>query len=150
MTVADLTPLAQLQAVGKRVADGIHSTVRTLAIGGPPPRYAGQMAWRSITPTRPRGLDDMRVVMGDGCFFGLVPIGGGRTYGFGGLDAAETAHRLGPGTEPGRARGLAPAAGRPRCDPTGAGEPDAARPIRITAPGAVALREASAQPSRLW
>jgi len=70
-------------------ADGIHSTVRTLAIGGPLPRYAGQVAWRSIIPTRPRGLDDMMVVMGDGCFFGLVPVGGGRTYGFGGLDAPE-------------------------------------------------------------
>jgi 2-polyprenyl-6-methoxyphenol hydroxylase-like FAD-dependent oxidoreductase len=31
----------------------------------------------------------MMVVMGDGCFFGLVPVGGGRTYGFGGLDAPE-------------------------------------------------------------
>ena len=31
----------------------------------------------------------MTIVMGDGCFFGLVPVGGGRTYGFGGLDAAE-------------------------------------------------------------
>jgi 2-polyprenyl-6-methoxyphenol hydroxylase-like FAD-dependent oxidoreductase len=70
-------------------ADGIHSTVRTLAIGGPPPRYAGQVAWRSIIPTRPHGLDDMLVVMGDGCFFGLVPVGGGRTYGFGGLDVPD-------------------------------------------------------------
>ncbi len=70
-------------------ADGIHSTVRTLAIGGPPPRYAGQVVWRSVIPTRPRGLDDMLVVMGDGCFFGLVPVGSGRTYGFAGLDAAE-------------------------------------------------------------
>jgi 2-polyprenyl-6-methoxyphenol hydroxylase-like FAD-dependent oxidoreductase len=68
-------------------ADGIHSTVRTLAIGGPSPRYAGQVAWRSIIPTRPRGLNDLMVVMGDGCFFGLAPVGGGRTYGFGGLSA---------------------------------------------------------------
>jgi 2-polyprenyl-6-methoxyphenol hydroxylase-like FAD-dependent oxidoreductase len=70
-------------------ADGIHSTVRTLAIGGPPPRYAGQVVWRSVTPTRPRGVDRMVVVMGDGCFFGLVPVGSGRTYGFGGLDASD-------------------------------------------------------------
>jgi 2-polyprenyl-6-methoxyphenol hydroxylase-like FAD-dependent oxidoreductase len=70
-------------------ADGIHSTVRTLAIGGPPPRFAGQVVWRSVIPTRPRGLDDILVVMGDGCFFGLVSVGSGRTYGFAGLDAAE-------------------------------------------------------------
>ena len=70
-------------------ADGLHSTVRTLAIGGPPPRYAGQVVWRSIIPTRPSGVDGMLVVMGDGRFFGLVPMGSGRTYGFGGLDAPE-------------------------------------------------------------
>jgi FAD-dependent urate hydroxylase len=68
-------------------ADGIQSTVRRLAMGGPSPRYAGQVVWRGIIPTRPRGVDGMTVVMGDGCFFGLVPLGGGRTYGFGGLDA---------------------------------------------------------------
>jgi 2-polyprenyl-6-methoxyphenol hydroxylase-like FAD-dependent oxidoreductase len=39
-------------------------------------------------------LEDVTVVMGEGCFFGLVPMGGGRTYGFGGLDAAE------PGPDP--------------------------------------------------
>jgi 2-polyprenyl-6-methoxyphenol hydroxylase-like FAD-dependent oxidoreductase len=27
--------------------------------------------------------------MGDGCFFGVVPMGGGRTYGFAGLDAPD-------------------------------------------------------------
>jgi 2-polyprenyl-6-methoxyphenol hydroxylase-like FAD-dependent oxidoreductase len=32
----------------------------------------------------------MLVVMGDGRLFGLVPVGGGRTYGFGGLDAPES------------------------------------------------------------
>jgi 2-polyprenyl-6-methoxyphenol hydroxylase-like FAD-dependent oxidoreductase len=69
--------------------DGIHSTVRTLAIDGRPPRDAGQVVWRSVIPTRPRGADDMMVVMGDGCFFGLVPVADGRTYGFGGLDAPE-------------------------------------------------------------
>jgi FAD-dependent urate hydroxylase len=70
-------------------ADGIHSTVRTLAWAGLPPRYAGQVVWRSVVPTRPSGLDDMTVVMGDGCFFGVVPMGGGRTYGFAGLNAPD-------------------------------------------------------------
>jgi 2-polyprenyl-6-methoxyphenol hydroxylase-like FAD-dependent oxidoreductase len=34
-------------------------------------------------------LDYLLVVMGDGCFFGLVPVGSGRTYGFGGLNAPD-------------------------------------------------------------
>jgi FAD-dependent urate hydroxylase len=70
-------------------ADGIHSTVRSLLFGGPTPRYAGQVVWRSMIPVRPEGVDDMVVVLGEGCFFGLVPIGNGHTYGFGGLDAPE-------------------------------------------------------------
>jgi len=69
--------------------DGIHSTVRSLMSDAPAPRYAGQVVWRSIVPIRPRDIDDMTVVMGDGCFFGLVPMGSGRTYGFGGLDAPD-------------------------------------------------------------
>jgi 2-polyprenyl-6-methoxyphenol hydroxylase-like FAD-dependent oxidoreductase len=69
--------------------DGIHSTVRTLALGASPPRYAGQVVWRSVIPIRPGGVDHVIVVMGDGRFFGLVPLGCGRTCGFGGLDAPE-------------------------------------------------------------
>ena len=69
-------------------ADGIHSTVRALAIGSSPPRYAGQMVWRSVITSRPHGIvDNMMVLMGDGCFFGLVPMGEGYTYGFGAVDA---------------------------------------------------------------
>jgi 2-polyprenyl-6-methoxyphenol hydroxylase-like FAD-dependent oxidoreductase len=70
-------------------ADGIRSAMRTLAFGGPPPRFAGQVVWRSVVVARPRGLDGLTVVLGDGCFFGLLPVGGGRTYGFAGLNAAE-------------------------------------------------------------
>lgn len=68
-------------------ADGIYSTVRTLVFASQPPRFAGQVVWRSIIASRPRGLDGMLVVMGEGCFFGLVPMGRGQTYGFAGLDA---------------------------------------------------------------
>jgi FAD-dependent urate hydroxylase len=64
-------------------ADGIHSTVRELAVSASSPSYAGQMVWRSVIPTRPRGILDMMVFMGEGCFFGLVPMGEGHTYGFG-------------------------------------------------------------------
>ena len=56
-------------------ADGIHSTVRALAVGSSPPSYAGQMVWRSVITSRPQGIvDNMMVLMGNGCFFGLVPM----------------------------------------------------------------------------
>jgi FAD-dependent urate hydroxylase len=64
-------------------ADGIASTVRRLTLGAAPPVYAGQMTWRSIAPIRPRGLTRLQFLLGDGCFFGLCPIGNGQTYGFG-------------------------------------------------------------------
>jgi 2-polyprenyl-6-methoxyphenol hydroxylase-like FAD-dependent oxidoreductase len=68
-------------------ADGIYSTVRSLAVSPAEPDYAGTMAWRSVVPTRPPGVDGLMVLMGDGCFFGLVPVGDGQTYGFAGLDS---------------------------------------------------------------
>jgi 2-polyprenyl-6-methoxyphenol hydroxylase-like FAD-dependent oxidoreductase len=67
-------------------ADGIHSTVRQLAIGASLPTYAEQMVWRSVIPTRPPGMVEMMVLMGEGCFFGLVPMGEGCTYGFGAVN----------------------------------------------------------------
>lgn len=63
-------------------ADGIASTVRKLTLSAAPPIYAGQMTWRSLAPIRPRGLNTLQFVLGDGCFFGLCPVGDGRTYGF--------------------------------------------------------------------
>jgi 2-polyprenyl-6-methoxyphenol hydroxylase-like FAD-dependent oxidoreductase len=57
-------------------ADGIHSTVRQLAVATSVPAYAGQMAWRSVIPARPPGIVEMMVLLGKGCFFGLVPIQG--------------------------------------------------------------------------
>jgi 2-polyprenyl-6-methoxyphenol hydroxylase-like FAD-dependent oxidoreductase len=67
-------------------ADGIRSTVRTLAVASSSPLYAGQMAWRSIIPTRPQGMVDMMLLMSEKSFFGLVPMGEGHTYGFGVVD----------------------------------------------------------------
>jgi 2-polyprenyl-6-methoxyphenol hydroxylase-like FAD-dependent oxidoreductase len=64
-------------------ADGIASTVRKLTLNAAPPVDAGQMAWRSIAPIRPRGLTKLQFLLGDGCFFGLCPVGNGHTYGFG-------------------------------------------------------------------
>jgi 2-polyprenyl-6-methoxyphenol hydroxylase-like FAD-dependent oxidoreductase len=80
-------------------ADGISSTVRKLTLSDAPPVYAGQMAWRSVAPIRPRGLTELQFLLGDGCFFGLCPVGDGQTYGFGNVTEPrfrdETRGRLG-------------------------------------------------------
>ena len=47
------------------------------------------MIWRSIIPTRPSGMVGMMVLMGEGCFFGVVPMGEGYTYGFGAVDGRQ-------------------------------------------------------------
>ena len=64
-------------------ADGISSGIRELAFGTNPPAGAGHIAWRSVVPMRPAKLSDLHFFFGDQCFFGLCPVGNGRTYGFG-------------------------------------------------------------------
>jgi 2-polyprenyl-6-methoxyphenol hydroxylase-like FAD-dependent oxidoreductase len=66
-------------------ADGIHSTVRQLAFGAAMPSYGEQMAWRSVAPLCPPESDAVQFWLGEGTFFGLCPIGEGRTYGFGNM-----------------------------------------------------------------
>jgi len=68
-------------------ADGVASTVRQLTLSIAPPVYAGQMVWRSLAPIRPRGLTKVQFLLGEGCFFGLCPVGNGQTYGFGNVTA---------------------------------------------------------------
>ena len=63
-------------------ADGIKSTVRALTLSTVAPADLGAMNWRSIAPVRPAGLTALQLHLGDGCVFGLVPMGAGRTYGF--------------------------------------------------------------------
>jgi len=69
-------------------ADGVGSSVRALAFDAPPPVYGGQMVWRSTAPVRPRGLTNLQFLLGDGCFFGLCPVGSDQTYGFGNVAGA--------------------------------------------------------------
>jgi 2-polyprenyl-6-methoxyphenol hydroxylase-like FAD-dependent oxidoreductase len=66
-------------------ADGISSTVRRLTMGLVSPGYTGTMVWRSLAPTRPPGVNNFTFLLGEGCFFGLVPMGDGHTYSFGGV-----------------------------------------------------------------
>ena len=71
-------------------ADGITSAVRSLVFDAIVPSYTGAMAWRSVTPIRPRGLAGLQFLLGEGCFFGLCPVGEGHTYGFGNITAPRT------------------------------------------------------------
>src|SRR5690349_3885478 len=70
-------------------ADGIRSTVRRLVIDDRPPVTGALRTWRSVAPVRPDGVDHLLTFLGDGCFFGLVPVGDGATYGFAGLTEGE-------------------------------------------------------------
>jgi 2-polyprenyl-6-methoxyphenol hydroxylase-like FAD-dependent oxidoreductase len=73
-------------------ADGISSSVRQLTLSAASPVYSGQMAWRSLAPIRAHELDSVQFWLGDGCFFGLCPVGGGRTYGFGNVTEPRFRH----------------------------------------------------------
>ena len=64
-------------------ADGIRSVVRDLAFARVDPTFAGQIAWRSISPVALPGSPSVQFWLGDGCFFGLCSIDEGHTYGFG-------------------------------------------------------------------
>jgi 2-polyprenyl-6-methoxyphenol hydroxylase-like FAD-dependent oxidoreductase len=62
-------------------ADGINSALREFAIGTKPPIYGQQMEWRSIAPLHSES-GTIQFWLGEGCFFGFCPLGGGGTYGF--------------------------------------------------------------------
>src|SRR5262249_30267394 len=69
-------------------ADGVASTVRRLAVGGATPVFGDPNAFPSLTPIRPQRVNKLQFLLGDGCFFGLCPGGGGHTYGFGNVTCA--------------------------------------------------------------
>jgi FAD-dependent urate hydroxylase len=71
-------------------ADGISSTVRTLMMGPIPPDYTGLMIWRSLVPIPPPDPTNFRIMFGDGCFFGITPLGEGPTNIFGAVGMPRT------------------------------------------------------------
>ena len=71
-------------------ADGISSTVRTLLMGTVPLSYIGLMIWRSLSPIRPPDPTNFRIILGDGCFFGITPLGEGPTNIFGAIGMPRT------------------------------------------------------------
>jgi 2-polyprenyl-6-methoxyphenol hydroxylase-like FAD-dependent oxidoreductase len=60
-------------------ADGIHSTVRRLALGGSSVRYMGQLSWRFVARGHP-DIADWTVWLGPGRSFLTVALGGGAVY----------------------------------------------------------------------
>jgi len=60
-------------------ADGINSTIRRIAMGGPPARYVGQASWRFIADGFPDSTD-WTVMLGRGRTFLTVALGGGVVY----------------------------------------------------------------------
>jgi 2-polyprenyl-6-methoxyphenol hydroxylase-like FAD-dependent oxidoreductase len=60
-------------------ADGVHSTVRTLAFGGPPARYVGQASWRYVAEGFPE-IAEWTVMLGRHRAFLTVTLGTGRVY----------------------------------------------------------------------
>ena len=60
-------------------ADGIHSTVRQLAVGVCSVRPVGQLAWRFVTECPP-DVTTWTVLLGRNVAFLAVPIGRGQVY----------------------------------------------------------------------
>jgi 2-polyprenyl-6-methoxyphenol hydroxylase-like FAD-dependent oxidoreductase len=69
-------------------ADGVYSTVRKLVFSSAPPCYAGLSMWRSLIRKRLTGIEGLTLFMGEGRIFGILPMGGDETYGFGALMGA--------------------------------------------------------------
>jgi 2-polyprenyl-6-methoxyphenol hydroxylase-like FAD-dependent oxidoreductase len=59
-------------------ADGVHSTIRRLAVGGPP-RYVGQASWRFVAEGFP-DIGEWTVMLGRGRAFLTVALGNGSVY----------------------------------------------------------------------
>jgi 2-polyprenyl-6-methoxyphenol hydroxylase-like FAD-dependent oxidoreductase len=60
-------------------ADGVHSTIRSLAFGGPPVRYVGQASWRFVVDDA-SDIDDWTVMLARGRAFLTVALGQAAVY----------------------------------------------------------------------
>jgi 2-polyprenyl-6-methoxyphenol hydroxylase-like FAD-dependent oxidoreductase len=70
-------------------ADGINSAVRSrLWPDAPAPVYSGSTAWRGVTRDRWTGELTVAITWGPGAEFGIIPLGDGRVYWYGAVNAA--------------------------------------------------------------
>ena len=74
-------------------ADGVHSTIRSLAFGGPA-RYVGRASWRFIAEGFPE-IGDWTVMLGRGRAFLTVALGGGGVYCYADVNSSEAADARG-------------------------------------------------------
>lgn len=72
-------------------ADGVRSTTRK-SVTQDTSTYAGQMYYRAVSTYTPDDPHGVWVMLGDGCFFGIVALAGGRSYGFGAVFREERDH----------------------------------------------------------
>jgi len=68
-------------------ADGIRSSIRT-SLGGPEPTFVGQASWRFLIDGA-NEIECWTVWMGRGRAFLALPLGGGRTYCYADINAAD-------------------------------------------------------------
>jgi 2-polyprenyl-6-methoxyphenol hydroxylase-like FAD-dependent oxidoreductase len=69
-------------------ADGVHSTIRSLVLGGPPARFVGQASWRFLAAGFP-DIADWTVMLGRGRAFLTVALGQGLVYCYADLNTSE-------------------------------------------------------------
>jgi 2-polyprenyl-6-methoxyphenol hydroxylase-like FAD-dependent oxidoreductase len=75
-------------------ADGVHSTTRGLAFGGPPARYVGQASWRFLADGFP-DIADWTVMLARGRAFLTVALGRGVVYCYADLNTDDPAGAAG-------------------------------------------------------
>ena len=71
-------------------ADGVHSTIRSLALGGPQANEVGQASWRFIAEDV-AGITDWTVMLGRGRTFLTVSLGGGVVYCYADISTSDPA-----------------------------------------------------------
>lgn len=69
-------------------ADGVHSTIRGLAVGGSPARNVGQASWRFVADEFPE-IRDWTVMLGRGRAFLTVALGEGSVYCYADVNSSE-------------------------------------------------------------
>jgi 2-polyprenyl-6-methoxyphenol hydroxylase-like FAD-dependent oxidoreductase len=76
-------------------ADGVRSTVRALAFGGPSARSVGQASWRWVAAGFPE-IGEWTVMLGRGRAFLTVALGDGSVYCYADVNADDPADAQGP------------------------------------------------------
>jgi 2-polyprenyl-6-methoxyphenol hydroxylase-like FAD-dependent oxidoreductase len=72
-------------------ADGVHSSIRTLALGGPPASFVGQASWRFLADGI-HEITDWTVMLGRGRVFLVVALGHGTVYCYADVDTSDPTH----------------------------------------------------------